>query len=229
MTHHTRTIVRYFLQIGIFIAIQAAALLLTAGQLDWAAAWIYLAIVAASQGGVGATLARKNPALLEERSDLRGERNLDRRLAGVMAFFGPLATCIIAGLQLRGGWPPEFPLCAQIAGMGIALLGSGWTVWAMLTNHFFYGVVRCAPEQGHTVCDRGPYRIVRHPGYGGAILFNLGVPLLLDSAWAFLPAGLTVCAIVIRTALEDRTLQEQLPGYKEYTRQVRSRLLPGLW
>ena len=69
----------------------------------------------------------------------------------------------------------------------------------MASNKFFYGVLRIAQEKGHTVCASGPYQYVRHPGYLGAILFDLATPLILNSAWAFVPAILTVCAIVVRT------------------------------
>ncbi len=109
------------------------------------------------------------------------------------------------------------------------MLGSILTAWAMASNKFFYGVLHIAQEKGHTICASGPYQYVRHPGYLGAILFDLATPLTLNSVWAFTPALLTVFAICLRTALEDKALQNGLDGYKDYAQQVRYRLLPAVW
>jgi protein-S-isoprenylcysteine O-methyltransferase Ste14 len=93
----------------------------------------------------------------------------------------------------------------------------------------FSQVVRIQAERGHSVATGGPYRWVRHPGYAGMILFELTVPILLASWWAWIPSVLNATLFVVRTALEDRTLQGELEGYRDYTRQVRYRLLPGVW
>ncbi len=89
--------------------------------------------------------------------------------------------------------------------------------------------MRIAKEQGHAVCDAGPYRLIRHPGYMGAILFDLAAPLILQSAWAFIPAVITVIVIAARTAIEDKALQAGLDGYRDYAGRVPFRLLPGIW
>lgn len=99
----------------------------------------------------------------------------------------------------------------------------------MLENRYFSAVVRVQEDRGHTVCTTGPYRFVRHPGYAGALLFYLLTPVILGTLWAFLPAVLTSIALVIRTALEDITLQEELEGYNDYAKNTRYRLLPGVW
>ncbi|MFQ5875494.1 MAG: methyltransferase family protein, partial [Dehalococcoidia bacterium] len=99
----------------------------------------------------------------------------------------------------------------------------------MASNAFFSMTVRIQEDRGHTVATGGPYRYVRHPGYVGTILFQIATPLMLGSVWAFIPCGLAALLIVVRTALEDRTLHEELDGYKEYAQRVRYRLLPGLW
>lgn len=99
----------------------------------------------------------------------------------------------------------------------------------MFSNKFFSGTVRIQKERGHTVVTTGAYRFVRHPGYLGFIIFSIATPLLLDSLWALIPAGLTATVVIIRTALEDQTLLDELNGYKEYTSQVRYRLLPRVW
>jgi len=96
-------------------------------------------------------------------------------------------------------------------------------------NRFFTSTVRIQTERGHQVCDSGPYRFVRHPGYAGSLLGVVGIPLALDALWAFVAAAFALVVSVVRTALEDRTLMENLPGYREYARRVRYRLFPGLW
>jgi protein-S-isoprenylcysteine O-methyltransferase Ste14 len=90
-------------------------------------------------------------------------------------------------------------------------------------------VVRIQEDRDHTVCDTGPYRLIRHPGYAGGILFYLITPIVLNAMWAFIPMGISVAAIVIRTALEDKALQNELEGYQEYTWKTRYRLVPGIW
>jgi protein-S-isoprenylcysteine O-methyltransferase Ste14 len=217
------------LQIGVFILLFAASLFFSAGSTNWAMGWVFLAIVLASQMSIALLLLIKNPGLLGERSERKGKRDVDRILAGVMTLFGPISMCIVAGLDFRFRWSPQIPVALQITGIVLAVLGSVLTAWAMASNKFFYGVLRIAQDQGHAVCSSGPYHYVRHPGYLGAIVFDLATPLILGSAWALLPAALTVGAIVVRTKLEDKTLQAGLGGYREYAEQVRHLLLPAVW
>jgi len=99
----------------------------------------------------------------------------------------------------------------------------------MGTNPYFEGTARIQTEVGHQVFTGGPYRHVRHPGYLGLVLWALGSPLLLLSTSSFVPAVATAVWIVVRTALEDRMLRRELPGYAEYVRRTRSRLVPGVW
>jgi protein-S-isoprenylcysteine O-methyltransferase Ste14 len=101
--------------------------------------------------------------------------------------------------------------------------------WAMSVNTYLSTIVRVQTERGHHVVTAGPYRYVRHPMYVGTILFGLCIPLFLGSWYALLPGALMGIGYVIRTALEDRTLQAELPGYADYAAQVRYRLLPGVW
>jgi protein-S-isoprenylcysteine O-methyltransferase Ste14 len=104
-----------------------------------------------------------------------------------------------------------------------------WQAWALIENPFFSGMVRIQQERHHRVVSSGPYGWVRHPGYAGALLTYVATPLFLDALWASVPVALLAIALVIRTHLEDQTLQEQLAGYQDYAQQVRHRLLPGIW
>ena len=228
MTKELRGVLAYFVQTAVFLSVFAACLFLSAGRLEWTPGWILLGINAAGQIISALIIGAVNPALAGDRASLRGKRDFDRVLAGVMALFGPAAVFITAGLDLRWGWPGQIPHVLQIAGLVLVVTGSAIAVWAMAVNRFFYGVIRIAGEKGHTTCDCGPYRFVRHPGYLGAVLFDLASPLMLNSTWALLPAALTAAAIVVRTGMEDRILRAGLEGYPQYAGRVRSKLLPGI-
>jgi len=220
---------KYILQHGLFVLIQVASLVIASGRLDWVRAWVYIGVHLAGLGVNALVLIPTNPELVVERARFRGKRDLDRALAGVMALYGPAGICIVAGLDVRFGWSPGIPLALLIAALAVMVLGSLLTTWAMASNRFFYGILRIAKDRGHTVATSGPYRYVRHPGYVGIIAFDLAMPLILGSLWALIPAGLTTCIIILRTALEDRALHEELEGYREYAQRVRYRLLPGVW
>ena len=99
----------------------------------------------------------------------------------------------------------------------------------MVSNKFFATTVRIQKERGHTVQTGGPYRFVRHPGYASLLVSYITIPIALGSLWACIPMALLVVNLFLRTALEDRTLQNELGGYKDYAARVRYRLLPGIW
>jgi protein-S-isoprenylcysteine O-methyltransferase Ste14 len=225
----TRGVIRWLLQLAIFVLIFAASLFLAAGSLAWPMAWVYVGLLVADKVVAALVLIPRHPELLAARARNEGPRDLDRFLAGIMALFGPVVTLVVAGLDYRIAWSPQIPLAVQIGAVITAALGSLLTIWAMASNEHFYGVVCINREEGHDVSTAGPYQIVRHPGYGGAILFQLATPLILGSLWALAPAMLTVGTTVVRTALEERTLQAGLDGYEEYAQETRSRLVPGVW
>jgi len=112
--------------------------------------------------------------------------------------------------------------------LGLAIFVLGWTLvtWCMVVNPFFEKMVRIQTDPGPRVIETEPYAYVRHPGYVGGML---ATPLLLASAWAFVPSLIAVIGFVIRTALEDRMRHAELPGYAEYATRVRFRLVPGVW
>ncbi|UCD38983.1 MAG: isoprenylcysteine carboxylmethyltransferase family protein, partial [Fidelibacterota bacterium] len=130
---------------------------------------------------------------------------------------------------LRYGWSTGIGLTHQVIAAMVAALAYALVVWAMAVNAFFSQIVRVQEERGHQVATGGPYRFVRHPGYVGSVLFELAVPIMLGSWWALAIGGLHAVLFVIRTALEDRTLQADLDGYPEYAQKTRYRLLPGVW
>ena len=150
-------------------------------------------------------------------------------VGGLWALASYFALPLVAGLDVRFGWTQELRVGWHVAGAAVLAAGLGLGGWAMIANAYFSTAVRIQSERGHTVCRSGPYRFVRHPGYVGFILQSLGTPVLLGSLWALIP-GITAAALmVIRTSLEDRTLQAELPGYPDYVQEVRYRLVPGIW
>jgi len=207
-------------------------LLVCGGDFGWWQAWVYsLLIVAAGIGG-RIWAERRHPGLTAERQNtekIQSAKAWDKVLAPLMALSESFPLVIVAGLDHRFGWSPVFPLWLIMFGIILIALGYAISVWALVENRFFSSVVRIQADRGHVVCDSGPYRIVRHPGYAGNILPLLGIVLALGSLWTLIPAAVALVIAVIRTALEDRTLQEELPGYQEYTRRVRYRLFPGIY
>jgi protein-S-isoprenylcysteine O-methyltransferase Ste14 len=206
-------------------------LFLVSGRLDWIWGWIQLAILAAFLAAHPLLLIPINPELLAEREKgirAEGVKGWDRWL-GTLAAGMLFPLWVVAGLDVRFGWTGDVPLALHVAGLVGQILGYGLFLWAMVSNAFFSEGVRIQEERGHAVATGGPYRTVRHPGYAGAIVAGLSTPLLLGSLWGLIPAVLSAALYVVRTALEDRTLQQELPGYAEYAQQTRYRLLPGVW
>lgn len=207
-------------------------LLVCGGDLGWWQAWVYSLLVVAAGIGGRMWAERRHPGLLAERQNIEkfhGAKGWDKVLAPLMALSIGFPLVIVAGLDHRWGWSPVFPLWLIALGFLMISLGYAFAVWALVENRFFSSMVRIQADRGHVVCDRGPYRLVRHPGYAGNILPLLGIVLALGSVWTLIPAVVALIIAVVRTALEDQTLQEELPGYRDYARRVRYRLLPGIY
>jgi protein-S-isoprenylcysteine O-methyltransferase Ste14 len=202
------------------------------GDFGWWQAWVYALLIVAA--GVGGRILgeRRHPGLTAERQNVEKIQNAkawDKVLAPLMALSISFPLVIVAGLDHRFGWSPVFPLWLIVLGIFLTALGYAISAWAFIENRFFSSVVRIQTDRGHAVCDSGPYRIVRHPGYAGNILPLLGIVLALSSLWTIIPAVVALVIAVIRTALEDQTLQEELPGYRDYARRVHYRLIPGIY
>lgn len=175
---------------------------------------------------------RRHPGLLAERNrydPAMGVKPWDKVLAPLMGVSLSFPLIIVAGLDHRFGWSPVFPVWLNLIGLILIALGYAFACWALVENRFFSSMVRIQTDRGHQVCDSGPYRIVRHPGYAGNILPLPGIVLALGSVWTLIPASVALIIVVIRTVLEDRTLQDELPGYLDYVRRVRYRLIPGIY
>jgi protein-S-isoprenylcysteine O-methyltransferase Ste14 len=220
--------------VGTFVApfIQIAMFFLGAGRVDLPRAWLYLAVSLPGMFGGIALVARANPELVNRRGLWRTRKDTrpwDRRLLityGLWAFY---VVPVVSGLDVgRFEWS-HLGTWAAVVGTLLFCLGSILIAWAMLANAHFEVTVRIQTDRGHKVVTSGPYAMVRHPGYLGLGLWAFGTPLILGSACGLIPAAVAVATLVARTALEDRTLRGELPGYADYARRVRYRLLPCLW
>jgi protein-S-isoprenylcysteine O-methyltransferase Ste14 len=207
-------------------------LLICGGDLGWWQAWLDSLLIFAAGIGGRMWAERRHPGLLAERQNVESIQNAkawDKVLAPLMAVSIGFPMVVVAGLDHRFDWSPEFPLWLIVIGFILISLGYAFAAWALAENRFFSSVVRIQTDRGHVVCDSGPYWFVRHPGYAGSILSLFGIVLALGSVWTLIPAAVASIITVIRTVLEDQTLQEELPGYRDYARSVRFRLIPGIY
>lgn len=207
-------------------------LMISAWDLGWWQGWLYSALITLVAIGPRVWAEKKHPGLLAERGKFgKGQdvKSWDKVLAPLMILSISFPLYIVAGLDHRLGWSPQFPVWLNIVGFLFVALGYTFGGWAMVENRFFSTMVRIQTDRGHTVCDSGPYRFVRHPGYAGNMLALPGIVLALGSVWTIIPALVALIIAVIRTRLEDRTLQDELPGYRDYVHRVRYRLFPGIY
>ena len=201
----TREVIRWSIRETMGVLGQAVVLFLSAGRWNWVMGWAYVILTALWAGATALVVIPRNPELLAERLGPRkGAKTWD---AVIMSIIGPVL----------------------VAALVIVVLGYALIAWATAANAFFSLIVRIQKERGHIVVADGPYRFVRHPAYVGGVALYLATPVMLGSVWALIPGGLSAVLMIVRTALEDKMLLNELDGYKDYTRRVRYRLVPGVW
>jgi protein-S-isoprenylcysteine O-methyltransferase Ste14 len=201
-------------------------------DLGWWQAWLYSILLLTAGIGGRMWAEQQHPGLTSERQNIKNFQKAkawDKVLAPLMAVSISYPMVIVAGLDHRYHWSSEFPLWLIVIGFILISLGYAFAAWALAENRFFYSVVCIQTDRGQVVCDTGPYQFVRHPGYAGNILALFGIVLALGSLWTLIPAVVASIIAVIRTVFEDRTLQEELPGYRDYVQRIRYRLIPGIY
>lgn len=207
----------------------ASLIFLGAGKIAYWQGILYviLALVGAT---ISHLLVPRSSTLTAERASQAGAgQDWDRRLLGLY-FLASLVMFLTGGLDSgRFGWTGEVPMSVTITGAVLMLLGQVLFAIAKRENAYFSSTVRVQTERGHAVCDTGLYRRIRHPGYLGMLLSLLAFPLVMNSYWAFVPAAFAAVVLVMRTALEDRFLFKELPGYADYTVRTRWRLVPRVY
>ena len=207
-------------------------LFICGGDLGWWQAWLYSILILCAGIGGRFWAEQRHPGLTAERQNIENIRKAkawDKVLAPLMAVSIGYPMVLVAGLDHRFNWSTEFPLWLIVIGFILISIGYAFAAWALVENRFFYSVVCIQLDRGHEVCDSGPYRFVRHPGYAGNILGLFGIILALGSVWALIPATVASIITVFRTSLEDQTLQAELLGYRDYARRVRYRLIPAIY
>jgi len=224
--------IRWLLRETIGNLVLVAILFGIVGRWDWWNGWALSATYILWTLGSIIFILPVNPQMLAERqiSGVKsGAKKWDMFLVSLMGMM-LFVVYIVACLDVRNGWSPGIPLWLEIAALVVCVLSYDVLVmWSMVVNSFFTAIIRIQTERDHTVIKRGPYRLVRHPGYLGTIIFYLASPLLLGSLWGLVPAAGTALVLLVRTAIEDKTLQAELPGYKEYSQTTPYRLVPGIW
>jgi protein-S-isoprenylcysteine O-methyltransferase Ste14 len=207
----------------------AAIFFIAAGTIQIPAAWISLGSFAIISI---VNLFLVDPDLISERLQFggKGVNRVDRVLAsGSFLFFYPL-TLFMAGLDVgRYQWTQEYSIAIQVSAIILYIVGNLLGIWAMVNNRYFSTFVRIQEDRHHEVETRGPYRVIRHPGYAGTILSAMTLPLALGSVFALIPALIGSLGFVVRTAMEDNELIRELEGYRDYAERVRYRLVPKVW
>lgn len=224
-----QALVRRFTQLFITLALAIAILFGTSGKLDWVWGWLYVASYLVIVVFNAVILLPRHSELIAERGRMKKDAKSWDKMISIPLTILSLGVWVVAGLDIRFAWTGGISLALQIVSFIIYILGNLMVTWAMVSNKYFSTMVRIQEERGHTVAISGPYQFVRHPGYLGMIFSWLFTALTLGSWWTLIPGVLLVSVYVLRTALEDRTLQAELDGYKEYAERVRYRLLPGIW
>ena len=214
----------------ILIIIGFIILFVSAGKVTWINAWIYVGLISIYHVISTVVLAKINPQVLNERGSVikKGTKGFDKVYVSLYSLlsFGSL---VIMGFDAARFQWSIMPFWLTILGIFIFIPMWLLGIWAMAVNKFFEWTVRIQDDRNQYVCTSGPYKVIRHPGYIGLIISLLAYPLILGSWWGFLPNFVSIFIIVIRTMLEDRTLQKELPGYKDYAQKMKYRLIPFVW
>jgi protein-S-isoprenylcysteine O-methyltransferase Ste14 len=204
-------------------------LFISAGKINYWQGWLYTLINIISVLLNSLAISNNND-LAKERSTVKADTKLwDKRILGLSAII-LIITYIVAGMDSgRFHWSPGFHWSINAIGVFLILCGEVLFLTAQKQNKFFSSVMRIQTDRGHTVCDTGIYKVIRHPAYLGTIVTAIGIPLILGSLWAFMPSIISVVLTLIRTSLEDKTLINELNGYLEYSHKTRYRLFPYIW
>ncbi len=211
-----------------FLAIMAVLLFGAAGRIDWLMGWAYLAILTAL--AITILMLGNRDMLLVRAGKEKDTKKWDPFLAGLsFLLFWPGANVVAALDYGRFHWSPILPLPVKLIALLVVASGLAFAAWAMVANKFFAKFAAIQAEREHVVITTGPYAYVRHPGYTGTLVAFITLPIALGSLLALIPAAAGLSLWVVRTFLEDRTLQKGLEGYTEYAQKVRWRLIPHIW
>jgi len=220
-----KKIVKTVISVFLFLAL----IFVPAGTLNWPEAWLFFILYILIVVGLLIWLKKNNPDLLKERMSVKKDvKSWDKIIIVTYTIF-LMILLVITGLDaVRFRWS-NVPFVLKALGFIGFIPAIVFSLWAMVKNTYASSMVRIQENRGHKTCTTGPYRYVRHPMYVGVIILVLCFPLALGSFYAFIPSSIIAILFVLRTLLEDKTLKKELPGYKEYAKKVRYKLIPGIW
>ena len=224
----TKLLTRTLLSLVALAVVMGLLLFVSAGTVRYREAWVYLAIFTGASLLISLDLLRSDPALLERR--MRGgptaEKEPTQRIIMLFASIGFIAMLVVPALDFRFGWS-SVPLPLEIAGDLLVAIGFYFIFVVYRENTFTSATIEVAENQ--TVISTGPYAVVRHPMYASASLYLLGTPLALGSYWGFLALAFMMPFLIWRLLDEEKFLERNLPGYREYQKKVRHHLVPHVW
>jgi protein-S-isoprenylcysteine O-methyltransferase Ste14 len=226
-----RLILNLLVQTIVWFGFMGAIIFFAAGTIDYAGGWLYLGEMIAASIVLGAHIMRVDPGLLKER--LKPPVQKDQPLADKLVLI-PILLFIFGGMAFmaadaaRWHWS-IMPPAVQWAGCGLLLVALLFIHWVMRTNSFAAPVVKIQKERGQAVITTGPYAIVRHPMYLGALFYMAATSLVLGSWWGLVTMPFLALLFGIRIGVEEQTLRMGLDGYDDYARRVRWRLVPFIW
>lgn len=197
----------------------------TAGTYYYWNAWIFLLTLAILMISMGGFLYRKNPTLLEKRLNGKEVENSQKRYVGFIGLSFILSFSL-AVLDRRFKWTQ---LSVNVSLIGLFIMISGYVMYAlvMIQNSYAARVVKV--ETNQAVIDTGLYAVIRHPMYTASLLLFLSMPIVLGSVVAIFPMLLFPLGLVLRIRNEEALLINELPGYSEYTKKTKYRLIPYIW
>ena len=206
-----------------------ALLFIVGGSIRWVNLWVFALLTVSYLGVNSAVLYKYNPGLLVARGRIlqKDTKPFDRFFVLIVI---PLTviTYLVMALDHRWGWS-SMPVWLNLAGVALFIPAGVLGLWAMAVNRHFEFTVRIRTDGSQQVVSSGPYRFVRHPGYLAGLISGASYPLILGSWVGFAPTSLYFALFIVRTALEDRALRQELPGYQQYAATTKARLLPGVW
>jgi protein-S-isoprenylcysteine O-methyltransferase Ste14 len=213
--------------LGFLLVVMGAALFVTAGTIDYWQAWLFLAVFAISTSAITLYLAKRDPALLARRVKAGpvAEQQRKQQIIQSLASLAFLAVFVLCAFDHRRG--AQLPVALELAGDALVAVGLFIVFRVFRANTFTAATIQVEREQ--TLVSTGPYGVVRHPMYSGALVMMLGVPLALGSWWGLVAVPPLAAVIVWRLLDEERQLTAELPGYAEYRAKVKSRLVPLVW
>jgi len=205
----------------------AAVLFLPAGTILWPEAWLFIFVMLA-YAAVAITWGRKNsPRVIEERAKFKiPKKAWDKAMMAVMSI-AIITIFAIAGYDSMNLGLSKMPLPLKVLGFVGLALGLNLNLLVIKENAYLSRIVQ--KKEGHKVVTTGPYSAVRHPLYAASIIIFLSSAFALGSFYALLPGAITAIALITRTELDDKALKKELPGYKEYSKKVKWKLVPGIW